>query len=66
MMNSPVASPTAFQAVHLLHQHVRSVLGEAGGVAPGVYEDLGPRDKRKCAEDLGFDLDGDIEILDIQ
>lgn len=33
---------------------------------PGINEDLGPGDERKCAEDLGLDLDGNIEILNLQ
>lgn len=65
-MNSPVASPTAFHVGHLLNQHIRPAFLEVGGVIPGINEDLGPGDERKCAEDLGLDLDGNIEILNFQ
>lgn len=66
MMNSPVASPTAFHVGHLLIRHVGSVFVEVGGALPGIHEDLGPGDERKRAPDLGLDLDGDVEILHLQ
>lgn len=65
IMNSPVASPTAFHVGHLLNQHVRLAFSEVEGVLPGINEDLSPGDERKCAEDLGLNLDGNIEILNL-
>lgn len=61
-----MASPIAFHVGHLLNRDVRSAFVQVGGVIPGVHQDLGPGDERKCAEHLGLDLNGDIEILNPQ
>lgn len=66
MMNSPMAEPIAFHVGHLLKRLVRSAYVEVGGALPGINEDLGPGDERKRAENLGLDLEGDIEILNLQ
>lgn len=66
MMNSPVAELIAFHVGHLLNRLVRFAFVEAGGALPGIHEDLSPGDERKRAENLGLDLEGDIEILNHQ
>lgn len=65
-MNSPTASPMAFQDGQLLNPNVRPASVEVGGVVLGIHQDLSPSDEGKCAEDLGLDLDGNIEILNPQ
>lgn len=66
MMNSPVASPIAFHVGHLLNPHIREAPVEVGGDVLGIYEDLGPGDEGKCAENLGLNLNGNVEILNLQ
>lgn len=66
MKNSPMAEPVAFHVGHLLNRLVRSAFVEVGGALPSIHLDLGPGDERKCAENLGLNLEGDIEILILQ
>lgn len=55
---------TAFHVFHFLcsvsHTYDR-ILGFH--YSPVVYQDLGPGDQAQCHEDLGLDLDRDVEVL---